>query len=121
MDIATWLEIGLALLVILGGQTVLWVKFKTLVEVKVQTLEKRADGHDTCIAAIKVKNSEAITMPQHDKIQADCQRGIYNDFNNLLRSVDELREKVESNDDKLNGISISIAELRSDLKHVGAV
>ncbi len=121
MDIATWFEVGLAVITVLAGQIVLWVRFKTLVETKVQNLEDVTKRHENCIAAIKTKSAEAITMPQHDKIQADCQRGIYNDIDNITRSVDELRKEVKGTNVGVNSLNIAMAGLRADLTHVGAV
>ncbi len=121
MDIATWFEVSFAVLIVLAGQIVLWVRFKTLVETKVQNLEDVTKRHENCIAAIKTKSAEAITMPQHDKIQADCQRGIYNDIDNITRSVDELRKEVSGTNKGINLINVAVAGLRADLTHVGAV
>lgn len=121
MDILGWLEVGLAVFVIISGQAVLWVKFKTLVEVKVQNLEDVTKRHEECIGNIKAKSNEAITMPQHEKIQSDCQRGIYNDIDNITRSVDELRADLKGTDKSVNSISVAIAGLRADLTHIGVV
>lgn len=121
MDLVEWLEAGLAVFVILFGQVVLWVKFKTLVEMEVEHLKGRADGHDKCISFLKTKVGDSITMLQHDKLQEDCRKSIYSDISHLTSSMDEMRGQIKATDEKLDVISLSIVELRSDLRHMGAV
>lgn len=120
-DLAIWLELGLAVFVILSGQAVLWIKFKTMVEKDMIQCKDDLKRHDGCIANLKTQITEALTMEQHNKIQSDCQKNIYTDINNIIRSMDDLREEVRKNDDKLDNISMAIVELRADLKHMGAV
>ena len=77
--------------------------------------------HEACIANVKRDVSKLITEPQHEKMQADCQRGIYNDINNITRSIDELRSEVKRNNEKVGQVSVELAGLRSDLKHMKVV
>lgn len=121
MDIVAWVELALAVIVILCGQAVLWTKFKTLSESKMSNLQEAVSRHDECINVIKARYGTFITVPQHDKMQGDCQKGIYNDINNIGRSLNLVRTDVSKTDEKLDNISLALVELRSDLKHMGAV
>lgn len=121
MTLYQFLSFVFGIVVILVGQVVLWTRFKTLVEKDMAQCKKDIKKHETCITNVKRDMGKLITEPQHEKMQTDCQRGIYNDINNITRSIDELRSEVRSNNENFRQVSIELAGLRSDLQHLKVV
>jgi len=124
MSTANWIQVGIGaimLISILCGQLVLWVRFKTLVEVKMQVSKEQLERHEVCLANLKAKLAGAITMPQHDKMQEDCQRGIYNDISSVTGALNEVKGDVKETNNQISDIALTLVSLRSDLEHIGAI
>lgn len=121
MTIYQFLSFLLAVTTVLIGQVVLWTRFKTLVEKDMARCKEDIQKHDACIANVKREMNKLITEPQHQKMQEDCQKGIYNDIHNITRSIDDLRSEVRRNNENFGQVSVELAGLRSDLKHLKVV
>ena len=117
----SWVKLGIGVFTIVSGQIVLWTRFKTLVEKDMQQCRSDIDRHEKCIAAIKKRHGDFITDDQHAQISRDCQKVIYGDIDRIKEDLRDIKSDVQRNDDKLTEIAVSIAGLRSDLKHIGAV
>ena len=89
--VSAWAGFGLSVVVILAGQAVLWTKFKTMVEDKVETHTKRLDTHDKCIADLK---RQTITQEQHGKLQQGCRAEIFARIENQKSAVDDVKQDL---------------------------
>ena len=90
-SLSAWASIGLSVAVILGGQAVLWTKFKTMIEDKMEAHDKRLDKHDQCIADLK---HSAVTHDQHDKMQQGCRAEIFARINSQETAVDDVKRDL---------------------------
>ena len=100
--ISSWVAVGITIGIIVAGQVILWVKFKTKVDTKFESSDKQVIQHekrheklDTQVDTIKETIKDYITLRDYERFQSAERTTVADKIHRVERDAEDTKKELK--------------------------